>query len=439
MNMANHFPKMLEMEQSYPPSPKLDFADIIKEQFAAQGLREKVTPGMRIALGVGSRGITNLKEIVKATVGVLIEAGARPFIVPAMGSHGGATAEGQIQVLAEYGVTPQSMGVPIEASMAVKKIGTAFDPRHTPRHAGTGGAGGLDVVFSVPALEADGVVVLNRVKPHTDFRGTLGSGIQKMMVIGFGKQVGANHAHRAAAHMGYEVVLREIARVILGAAPIFCGIALVEDQHHQTAEIEVLRPENIVREEDRLFKKAESLLARLPFDDIDLLIIDRIGKDISGCGMDTNVIGRDILGYASTLHSSSTVTPRVSRIFVRDLTPASNGNGIGIGMADFTTARFVKSLNLEYTYMNALTSLGMQGAKIPIYFDTDRGAIEAALASLAAPDPAKVRVVRIADTLNLERFQASEACVGATNGHPVSTAGAARVMEFDSAANLLPW
>jgi Lactate racemase N-terminal domain len=425
MNMTNHFPKMLEMGQTYPPSPKLDFAQVIKEQFAQQGLREKVTPGMRIALGVGSRGITNLKEIVQAALGVLIEAGARPFIVPAMGSHGGATPEGQIEVLAEYGITSQSMGVPIEASMAVKKIGTAFD--------------GIDVVFSVPALEADGVVVLNRVKPHTDFRGTLGSGIQKMLVIGFGKQVGANNAHRAAAHMGYEVVLREIARVILGAAPIFCGIALVEDQHHQTAEIEVLRPENIVREEGRLFKKAESLLARLPFDEIDLLIIDRIGKDISGAGMDTNVIGRDIVGYAATLHSSSSVTPRISRIFVRDLTPASNGNGIGIGMADFTTARFVKSLNLQYTYMNALTSLGMQGAKIPIYFDTDRDAIEAALASLAAPDPEKVRVVRIADTLNLERFQASEACVGATNGHRgVTTAGAARAMEFDSAANLLP-
>ena len=398
---------------------------VIKEQFAQQGLREKVTPGMRIALGVGSRGITNLKEIVKAALGVLTEAGARPFIVPAMGSHGGATAEGQIQVLAEYGVTCQSMGVPIEASMEVKTIGTAF--------------GGVDVVFSVPAFEADGVVVLNRVKPHTDFRGTLGSGIQKMLVIGFGKQVGANNAHRAAAHMGYEVVLREIARVILGAAPIFCGIALVEDQHHQTAEIEVLRPENIVREEGRLFKKAESLLARLPFDEIDLLIIDRIGKDISGSGMDTNVIGRDIDGYRSTLHSSSTVTPRVSRIFVRDLTPASNGNGIGIGMADFTTARFVKSLNLEYMYMNALTSLGMLGAKIPIYFDTDRDAIQAALASLAAPHPEKVRVVRIADTLNLERFQASEACVGAANGHSgVTTAGAARAMEFDSASNLLP-
>jgi hypothetical protein len=295
------------------------------------------------------------------------------------------------------------------------------------------------VVFSVPALEADGVVVLNRVKPHTDFRGTLGSGIQKMLVIGFGKQVGANNAHRAAAHLGYEVVLREFARIILGAAPIFCGIALVEDQHHQTAEIEVLRPENIVREEGRLFAKAQSMLARLPFAEIDLLIVDRIGKDISGSGMDTNVIGRDIIGYTSSLHPESPVTPRVSRIFVRDLTPASNGNGIGIGMADFTTARLVKALNLQYTYMNALTSLGLLPAKIPIYFDTDREAIQAALASLAAPDAEKLRVVRIADTLNLERFLVSESCVGATNGHAgVTTLGTARDMVFDAGANLLP-
>jgi Lactate racemase N-terminal domain len=425
MNMLNRFPRMVEMGQSYPPSPKLDFARILAEQFTQQGLREKITPGMRIALGVGSRGITNLKEIVQAALGVLIEAGARPFIVPAMGSHGGATAEGQIQVLAEYGVTPESMGVPIQASMEVKKIGTAFD--------------GLDVVFSVPALEADGVVVLNRVKPHTDFRGTLGSGIQKMLVIGFGKQVGANNAHRAAAHRGYEVVLREFAKTILGAAPVFCGIALVEDQHHQTAEIAVLRPENIVRDEGRLFQKAQSMLARLPFDAIDLLIVDRIGKDISGSGMDTNVIGRDIIGYTSSLHAESAVKPRVSRIFVRDITPASNGNGIGIGMADFTTARLVKSLNLQYTYMNALTSLGLLPAKIPIYFETDREAIEAALASLATPNPEELRVVRIADTLNLERFQVSESCVGTTNGHPgVTTAGAARAMEFDDAANLMP-
>jgi lactate racemase-like protein len=425
MNQSNHFPKMLEMEQSYPPSQKLDFPKLIAEQFTQTGLREKIKPGMKIALGVGSRGITNLKEIVKATLGVLTEAGAHPFIVPAMGSHGGATPAGQIEMLASYGVTAESMGVPIEASMDVKKIGTAFD--------------GLDVVFSVPALEADGVVVLNRVKPHTDFRGTLGSGIQKMLVIGFGKQIGANNAHCAAAHFGYEVVLREFAKTILGAAPIFCGIALLEDQHHQTAVIEVIPPENIVREENKLFLKSQSLLARLPFEEIDLLIIDRIGKDISGSGMDTNVIGRDITGYTSSLRSESPITPRVARIFVRDLTPASSGNGTGIGMADFTTARFVKALNLQYTYMNALTSLGVLAAKIPIYFDNDREAIQAALASLAEPSMEKLRVVRIADTLNLDRFLASESYAEAVDGNGgVTTNGRLRDMQFDAAGNLMP-
>jgi hypothetical protein len=422
--MSNQFPRMLAMGQSFPPSPKLDFSALLHEQFAEQGLLKQITPGMRLAVGVGSRGITNLKAIVKATLDLLLKAGARPFIVPAMGSHAGATSEGQIELLASYGVTAESMGVPIEASMEVRRIGAAFD--------------GVDVVFSIPATEADGIVVINRVKPHTDFRGTLGSGIQKMLVIGFGKQVGANNAHRQAVHRGYEVVLREFAGVILKTAPVFCGIALVEDQRHQTAALEVLRPENIVRDENRLFKLAESLLARLPFDDIDLLIIDRMGKDISGSGMDTNVIGRDIDGYLSALHTRSTVTPRVSRIFVRDLTPASNGNGQGVGMADFTTSRLVKSLNLQYTYMNALTSLGLLPAKIPIHFDNDREAIQAALASLATSEPEKLKVVRIADTLNLERFQVSEACVGTTNGHKVDVRGEAKEMEFDESANLLP-
>jgi hypothetical protein len=425
MNKSNGFPKMLEVTQSYPPSLKLDFSALLEQQFTETGLRAKIKPGMKLAVGVGSRGITNLKEIAKSALDVLIKAGAKPFIIPAMGSHGGATAEGQIEMLASYGVTAQSMGVPIEASMEVKKIGTAF--------------GELDVVFSVPAFAADGVVVLNRVKPHTDFRGTMGSGIQKMLVIGFGKQVGANNAHRAAAHRGYEVVLREFARTILGTAPIFAGIALVEDQHHQTAEIKVISPENIVSEEGRLFQKAQSLLARLPIEDIDLLIVDRMGKDISGSGMDTNVIGRDINGYLSSLHPESPITPRVSRIFVRDLTPASSGNGQGIGMADFTTARLVKSLNLQYTYMNALTSLGLLPAKIPIYFDNDHDAIQAALASLAAPEAEKLRVVRIADTLNLDRFLVSESCVDVIHGrHGIASAGQVHDMQFDAAANLLP-
>jgi hypothetical protein len=425
MSLTNHFPKMLAMEQSYPPSPALDFPALLEQQFTQTGLRDQIKPGMRIALGVGSRGITNLKDIVQATLGVLTRAGARPFIIPAMGSHGGATSQGQLEMLAGYGVTPETMGVPIDASMEVKKIGTALD--------------GLDVVFSAPALAADGIVVLNRIKPHTDFRGTLGSGIQKMLVIGFGKQVGAANTHRAAAHAGYEPVLRAFAKTILGSVPIFAAVALLEDQHHQTAVVEVIRPENIVRHEDLLFQKAQSLLARLPFEDIDLLIIDRMGKDISGSGMDTNVIGRDITGYLSSLHPDGPITPRVARIFVRDLTPASNGNGIGIGLADFTTARLVKALNLQYTYMNGLTSLGILPAKIPIYFENDREGIQASLASLAAADPGDLRVVRIADTLNLDRFLASEPCVRALNGDlGVKTTGTAREMDFDTAGNLLP-
>ena len=425
MSPTSPFPKMLPLEQSFPPSPTLDFSALLEQQFTQTGLRAQIKPGMRIALGVGSRGITNLKDIVQATLGVLTRAGARPFIIPAMGSHGGATPQGQLEMLAGYGVPPETMGVPIEASMEVKKIGTAVD--------------GLDVVFSVPALAADGIIVLNRVKPHTDFRGNLGSGIQKMLVIGFGKQVGASNAHRAAAHLGYEAVLRAFAKTVLASVPVFGGVALLEDQHHQTAVVEVIRPENIVQQEDLLFQKAQALLARLPFEDIDLLIIDRMGKDISGSGMDTNVIGRDIAGYLSSLHPDGSITPRVARIFVRDITPASNGNGVGIGLADFTTARLVKALNLQYTYMNGLTSLGLIPAKIPIYFDNDREAVEAALTSLAVADRGDLRVVRIADTLNLKRFQASEPCVRALNGHSgVAAAGKASEMDFDAAGNLLP-
>jgi hypothetical protein len=426
MNGTNLFPKMLELRQSFPTSRKLDYASVLREQFTRSGMREKIVPGMRVAVGVGSRGITNLKEIVQTTLGLLIELGARPFLVPAMGSHGGATPEGQANVLADYGITAESMGVPLDASLDVQTVGTALD--------------GRDVVFSSAALKADGVIVINRVKPHTEFRGPLGSGIQKMLAIGLGKQIGANNAHCAAAHLGHVVVIQEFAKVILSAVPILCGIAIVEDQHHQTSEIEVLRPENILRDEVKLLKNAESLLARLPFDEIDLLIVDQIGKEISGTGMDTNVIGRDPFGYSGLLSSDSDIMPHIFRIFVRDLTQATHGNGICIGLADFTTTRLVKALDLRSTYINALASIGLLAAKIPIQFDTDREAITEALASLASSAPEKLRVVRIVNTLNLDRLLISESCVGSIKGQVgVSLAETARDMEFDQPGNLLPF
>lgn len=424
--MESQLPKMIEVRQTFPPSPRLDFPGLLGEQFDQTGLREEIVPGMRIAVGVGSRGITNLKDIVKSTIDLLIVAGAQPFVVPAMGSHGGATPEGQAKVLAGYGITAESLGVPIEASMEVQKIGTALD--------------GQDVVFSLPAFHADGVVVINRVKPHTDFRGPLGSGIQKMLAIGFGKREGAANTHRVAAHLGHETVIREFSKVILRCVPVLCGIAIVEDQHHQTAEIKVLRREVIPAEEHHLLERARSLMPRLPLDEIDLLIVDQIGKEISGTGMDTNIIGRDISGYSTSLCHESSLTPRISRIFVRELSPATNGNGIGIGLADFTTSRAVKALNMRYTYVNAVTSIGLHPAKIPIYFDTDRETVDAAVATLASTNPETLRVVRIANTLNLERVLVSESCLGILGEQSgVVVVGTLQDMEFDRSGNLLPF
>lgn len=296
--MSIPLPRMIEVTQTYPASPRLDFHAVLGEQFDKEGLKSRITPGMRIAVGVGSRGIANLKEIVEAALRVLIAAGARPFVIPAMGSHGGATPEGQKAILAEYGITAESLGVPIDAEMGVEAIGTALD--------------GREVVFSVPALRADAIVVINRIKPHTDFRGTLGSGIQKMLAIGFGKQVGAANAHRAAAHAGHEIAIREFAKVILAKVRVLCAIAIVEDQHHQTAEVRVLRPDAIVSEEYVLLERARSLMPRLPLDEIDLLIVDQIGKEISGSGMDTNIVGRDITGYSTALENSNGLTPHIA-------------------------------------------------------------------------------------------------------------------------------
>jgi hypothetical protein len=424
--MSESLPKMFEMRQHYPVSPRLEFASLLKGQFEKAEVFAKITPGMKIAVGVGSRGISNLAEIVKAVVDLLNAAGAKPFIVPAMGSHGGATPNGQESVLAEYGITREAMGVPFETSMEVRQIGKTSH--------------GREVVFSEAALQSDGIVIINRVKPHTDFFGDLGSGLQKMLAIGFGKHVGATNAHRAASRLGHEAVIRETAKVILDTVPVVCGIAILEDQHHQTADIQVIRTADIVEQERRLLVKARSLMSRLPFEEMDLLIVDEIGKEISGTGMDTNVIGRGVLGYFASLQPDNSIKPQIFRIFVRDLTTATNGNGIGIGLADFTTSRAVKALNLQYLYTNAITSLGLPTAKIPIYFDTDREVLEQSVASLASPSSAKLRIVRITNTLNLDRMLVSETLAQeARTRADLTVVGAAKEIEFDESGNLLPF
>jgi len=417
-------PQMFQLHQRYPASRSLDVKSLLREGLDRKSLASQIKPGMRVAVGVGSRGITNLAEIVDAVLELLRASGAKPFIIPAMGSHGGATPQGQQNVLAEYGITPETHA-PFNTSMEVDQIGTFGD--------------GYPVVFSRAALEADAVVIINRIKPHTDFFGKLGSGIQKMLVIGFGKHVGAANAHRAASQIGHEAVIRETAKVILGKVPVLFGVAILEDQHHHTFDLRVIRGDEIPAEEDALFVQSQQLLPRLPFSNIDLLIIDELGKEISGTGMDTNVIGRGVFGYISSLRPQGNLQPHISRIFVRDLTPSTKGNAIGIGLADFTTTRLVNAINRDYTYTNGLTSLGLACAKIPLYFDTDREAIERAVGSLVVESANDLRIVRIKNTLSLDNILVSERLAADIDPSlPVEIDPNPQTLDFDAQNNLLP-
>jgi hypothetical protein len=417
----NAFPRMIRVRQDFPRTPRLDIRLALDEEFAK--LRPRIRPGGRIAVGVGSRGITNLAEIVAVALDLLREAGASPFIIPAMGSHGGATPEGQREILAGYGITEEAMGAPIRASLEVRQIGESPD--------------GVPVFCSTEALSADGILLINRVKPHTDFSGALGSGLLKMCVIGLGKRAGATAMHVAASRAGHERVIRGMGGVLLRGAPLLGGVAILENQFHDTARLVVLPREEMETGEGSLVAESRSLLALLPFAEIDLLIVDRIGKNISGVGMDSNVIGRGVQGYSSALMREGPPAPFIRRIFVRNLTPETRGNAIGIGLADVTTTRLVRAMDHRVTSINALTALTPQSAKIPIHFDTDREAIDLTLRSLAMPDARAARVVRIADTLTLSEMEVSEPLWSDTSsGAQLFATSEPYEMQFDGNDNL---
>ena len=387
-------PRMFKVRQEFPRPEPLDVPSTVAAQIAS--VQDRLQPHARVAVTVGSRGISNIREIVRAVLDALKAAGVQPFILPAMGSHGGATPEGQKRILADYGITEETMGVPIEAAMATREVGRTAD--------------GIRAFTSAVALEADGIVVLNRVKPHTDyFSRTLGSGLIKMMVVGMGKHDGAANFHRTALHRGYEETLRMLGRVVLREAPILFGIGLVEHQYHDTARIEAVRPEDIEAREAELFAEAAALLPKLPFDDADLLVVDQIGKNISGPGMDPNVIGRHAHHYSTLLQNALEVTPFIRRIYVRGLTPETHGNAIGVGLADAVHVRLTEAMDAESTFVNVRTSLTLHNAKMPMHFPNDRAALAGLLDSLALPDPALARVMRIRNTLDLAQLELSEA------------------------------
>ncbi len=422
MNPSNL--RTFRIRQNFPATAPLDVRAVLSTEFARMSPRlKRLKPGARIAVAVGSRGIAGLPEIVAATLEQLRAAGAEPFIFPAMGSHGGATPDGQRAVLAEYGITESALGVPIRASLETRLVGTSAE--------------GVPVPCSVEALAADGIILVNRVKPHTDFFGTLGSGLLKMCVVGLGKHAGAIAMHEAASRLGHERVIRGMARVLLGAAPVLGGVAILENQYHQTARVSVVLGEDMEAAETKLLAEARALMPLLPFDEIDLLIVDRLGKNISGAGMDPNVIGRSVQGYSGSLMREGRPAPFIRRLFVRDLTPETHGNAIGIGLADVTTTRLVRAIDHRVTAINALTALTQQAAKVPIHFDTDREAIERILTSLALPDPRTARIVRIADTLSLIELEVSETLAEEVARQPsLVRLTERREMEFDSEGNL---
>ncbi|MDX2052111.1 MAG: DUF362 domain-containing protein [Polyangiaceae bacterium] len=415
-----HFPKLLDLTQSFPPTPALDARAVLRGSWNLD-----VRPGAKIAIAVGSRGISRLDEVVREVIQLLRDAGAEPFIVPAMGSHGGATAEGQAELLAGYGISEQALGVPVRASMEATLVGQTAD--------------GVPVHLAAEALRADGILVVCRVKPHTEFRGPIESGIMKMIAVGLGKELGATAFHVACQRVPFPKVLQTVARVKLEKAPFIGSVALIENQRHELQRIEVVRAEAIEQREPELLNEARALMPQLPTDDVDLLIVDYMGKNISGAGIDPNVIGRDCFGYFSSLIQEPTRKPFIRRIFVRDLTPETHGNAVGIGVADFATSRLVRAIDYPTMYMNTLTSQAILAAKIPIHFETDKDVLAHALATLALPDTRTARVIRIRDSLSLGNMQVSEAIARELSGKKnIALSSAPKPFAFDSSDNLLP-
>ena len=369
------FPETAIVRQKLPRKEIKDIPAAVQRAFQTLNLKARTKPGDSVAVGVGSRGISNISLIVKECLRLLKERDLSPFIVPAMGSHGGNTPEGEISTLAHLGITESSMEVPIVAVDDVIQVGTLKTD--------------VPILLDRAAAEAGHVVVINRVKPHTKFHAAIESGPTKMLAVGFGKRQGAAVYHRAAIRYSFDI-LQDAARHILSARSVLFGLAIVEDACKNVARISAMTPENWFETERTLLKEARLMMPRIPFDPIDVLIVDEIGKDISGIGMDSNVTGRhrDLAGDFFT-------APHVKRIFVRELSPRSNGNANGIGLADFTTQRLVDAIDFEKTYTNALTAISPEKAAVPMHFQADRQCIEACLHTIGMIKPEAVRLVLI--------------------------------------------
>ncbi|MEK8129490.1 lactate racemase domain-containing protein [Paenibacillus filicis] len=415
-------PKFIRIRQHFHAPVMEQIEAAVAAEMARPAIRERIKPGMRIAVTAGSRGIANISRIITAVVTELKLLGADPFIVPAMGSHGGATADGQVEVLHSLGVTEEACGAPILSSMDTVQIGS------TP--------GGIPVYMDKHAHEADGVVLVGRIKLHTDFKSPVGieSGLLKMAAIGLGKHRQALLLHTYGVH-GIRDIMPEVGKVVLGSGRILFGVGIVENASEQTAILEAIEPERIYVREQELLLESAAMYPKLPVDELDILIVDQIGKNYSGTGMDTNIIGRmRIQGLPEP------EKPAIKYIIAGDLSEASHGNALGIGLADLTTVRLADKIDRKAMNENVITSTFLQRASVPIVLDNDREALTAALRATWNVSADKARIIRIFSTLHLEHIYVSEAVYEDIRSMPhISAEGGWEELRFDAQGNLPPF
>jgi hypothetical protein len=384
------FPRLAKVRQHFPRVALDDVERSVDQTLTASGAAARIRRGQRVAITAGSRGIANIRNLMRAVVRWVQAAGGEPFIVPAMGSHAGGTADGQAALLRDFGIDESFCGCPIRSSMETDVVCRA------PQ--------GFDVHCDRMAISADHVILVNRIKPHTSIAGPFESGLFKMLLIGLGKIPGATNFHRALSEFSFEAIVRGVGADVLTKTKTLIGLAIVENAYDETALVEAILPERMLDREPELLERARGWMPRLPFPEIDLLLIDRIGKNISGTGMDTNVVGRKQNDHVAM----GDERPQIKRIAVRGLTLQTKGNAIGIGIAEFCHSRLVRAINRQSTRINCLTSAHPTGGMLPFDFESDREMLATALGAIGLRRPEDARLVWIADTLHLECFRCSE-------------------------------
>lgn len=409
---------MIPVRQKFPDRRLADIPAEVRKELGASGFGSRLKPGATVAIGVGSRGISNISLIVHSVVDFWKSAGFKPFIFPAMGSHGAATAEGQADVLAHYGIHEATMGCPVVSQLDVVSLGSTSD--------------GIEAFLDRAAYDSDGVFLVNRVKWHTDFAGAIESGLFKMMAIGLGKFAGAQRYHTYAYKMGLEHVIRSVGRQVLGSRKILGGLAILEDAHHNTAGLSAVPVEVMEQKEEENLVLAKSWMGRIPCP-IDILIVDEIGKMFSGAGMDTKVVNRSVTGESNQWETA----PRIERIHLRGLNKMSYGNAVGIGLADVVHARILRQVNWLPTRINSLTASTPSAIKIPISFGSDRECLEQIRPTVGKVDLSTVTIGWIRNSLELSTLALSENLAGEIRANPLlEMTGPPQEMPFDDSGDL---